>query len=110
MWSLAAVPGQAIVCPREIKVEMGAGSSCTMHLWIRNDRGHELFSTSTANPRAGSLDSCTKALCMSNVWQKAAERGNSQVCQESVPSPIIQGPLVLLFFSSHSINNSNAHS
>lgn len=27
-----------------------------------------------------------------------------------VPIPIPKGPLVLLFFSSHSINNSNAHS
>lgn len=27
-----------------------------------------------------------------------------------VPGPSPEGPLVLLFFSSHSINNSNAHS
>lgn len=113
-------------------MERDAGSSCMMHPWGRGDCGHELYSPRLLqhipNPRAGRLDSRTEALCMAQGAAHVASAGLCSwicVCREKgqagkaclllqyrvgVPSPVTEGPLVLLFFSSHSINNSNARS
>lgn len=68
MVSLAAVPGRVVMHPREMRMERGAGSSCMMHPWVRDDCGHELYSPlllqHIPNPRAGWLDSRTEALCV----------------------------------------------
>lgn len=104
-----------------------------MHPWLRDDCGHELHSSlllqHVPNPGASRLDSCIEGPALASagsgacwwvcVCARAAGRGDGRVSgkaclllqyQFGVPSPTTEGLLVLLFFSSHSINNSIARS
>lgn len=88
---LAAVPGQAIVHPREMKMERGAGSRCTMPPWIRNDCGHEFYSSLLLQqiPEPASFTAVQKPSACLMHGTKAAERGDSQVCRESMSAAAI---------------------
>lgn len=87
-----------------------AGSSCTMHPWVRDDCGHELYSPlllqHIPNPRAVWFDSHTQALCVAYgaahmapaggggcwwvcVCTRAVGRGDGRVCWESVSAASI---------------------